>query len=118
MKRLVFVIDDEPAIRRYLEAALTLLSYRVAVFPSVEEALAAAPSERPDLALVDWMMPVPLDAGAIAALRAAGCARVVVCSAHVIQGEVDRILAAGPDAFLPKPCTLEDLERGLRRWLE
>ena len=92
----VFVIDDEPAIRRYL---------------------AAAPAVRPEVALLDWMMHSVVDAETVASLRAAGCARIVICSAHVVPSEVERIRASGADDFLPKPCTLEDLERGLRRWL-
>lgn len=53
----VAIVDDEPENLRVLEASLSQLGYRVAVFPRGELALAAALEEPPDLGLFDVRMP-------------------------------------------------------------
>ncbi|MEZ5312321.1 MAG: ATP-binding protein, partial [Thermoanaerobaculia bacterium] len=53
----LLVVDDEPVNRRVLVNQLGLHKYRILEAPGGEEALAAAASERPDLVLLDIMMP-------------------------------------------------------------
>lgn len=117
-RHLIYVVDDEPSIRRYFGAALPALGCDVALFGEVATCLEAVRTTRPDLVIMDWLMPGLSQGPALEALRAAGAPLVVVCSALVIPDEVERIRAAGPDDFLPKPCTLDDIEAGLRRWLK
>lgn len=114
---LVYVIDDEPSIRLYLDAALRALGCDVRLFSGVVACVEAAQDARPELVLMDWLMPGLSQAPALDALRAAGVPRIVVCSALALPDDVDRLMAAGPDGFLAKPCTLEDLEDMLARWL-
>ena len=114
---IVYVVDDEPSIRRYLGVALTECGCAVSLFGQATAAVEAATRVLPDLVLLDWMMPGLNGAQAIAALRQVGCAKIVVCSAMVLPTDVERIRAAGPDDFLAKPCTIDDLEIGLRRWI-
>ena len=52
----VLIADDEPAIRSLLSVILSE-HYRVVEASNGEEALAVAQQERPDLALVDVIMP-------------------------------------------------------------
>ena len=53
----LLVVDDEPVNRRVLVNQLGLHNYRILEAPDGEEALAAAARERPDLVLLDIMMP-------------------------------------------------------------
>ncbi|MGE0639398.1 MAG: diguanylate cyclase [Thermoanaerobaculia bacterium] len=53
----LLVVDDEPVNRRVLVNQLGLHKYRILEAPGGEEALAAAARERPDLVLLDIMMP-------------------------------------------------------------
>ncbi len=114
---LIYVVDDEPSIRRYLDAALHALGCDVALFGEAATCVEAVRKTRPDVVIMDWLMPGLSQRAALKALRAAGAPCVVVCSALVVPDEVERMRAAEPDDFLPKPCTLEDIEAGLKRWL-
>lgn len=53
----VLVVDDEPVNRQVLVNQLALRDYRILEAPDGEEALAAVARERPDLVLLDIMMP-------------------------------------------------------------
>jgi CheY-like chemotaxis protein len=69
----VLVVDDERAWRVILETDLLMLGYRVALAGDAPEALAQADQLRPDVAIVDLMLPEPMDGWSlIRALRAQG----------------------------------------------
>src|SRR3712207_7321877 len=107
----VLVVDDEPLIAMALEAALEDAGYRVATAANGRqglERLAEAP--RPDLGLLDLVMPV-MNGPAMLAAMAADPARagipVVVLSS--LPEEAVRARAGGPAAILLKPCTAEQV---------
>lgn len=69
----VLVVDDERVWRLILETDLTMLGYRVATARDAEEALRLARTERPEVAIVDLMLPEPIDGWALLdRLRAQG----------------------------------------------
>jgi len=53
----IMIVDDTPANLRFLEHVLLNAGYRAAVFPRGDLALAAARKQKPDLILLDIMMP-------------------------------------------------------------
>ena len=57
----MLVVDDERAWRAILETDLGYLGYRVVTAVDAAEALDRALAERPDLAIVDLMLPEPVD---------------------------------------------------------
>jgi CheY-like chemotaxis protein len=69
----VLVVDDERAWRLILETDLRMLGYRVAMAQDAAEALARARADRPAVAIVDLMLPEPMDGWALLAeLRSQG----------------------------------------------
>jgi CheY-like chemotaxis protein len=57
VSRLLLVIDDDPVEREILERVLLGTGYRVATAPDGQTGLEAARSAKPDLVLLDVMMP-------------------------------------------------------------
>ena len=55
---LVGVVDDEPEIREVIAETLELTGYRVSAAPNGKVALEQAKVDRPDLFVLDLMMPV------------------------------------------------------------
>jgi CheY-like chemotaxis protein len=82
----VLVVDDEQAWRLILETDLRMLGYRVAVARDAQEALALARQERPCVAIVDLMLPEPMDGWTLVEeLRAQGTPTpVILYSAYPI----------------------------------
>jgi CheY-like chemotaxis protein len=69
----VLVVDDERAWRVILETDLRMLRYRVVLAQDAEEALERARTDGPDVAIVDLMLPEPMDGWTLmGALRAQG----------------------------------------------
>ena len=107
----VLVVDDEPLIAMALEAALEDAGHEVATAANGRqglERLAGAP--RPDLVLLDMMMPVMGGAAMRAAMTADPELRaipVVVLSS--LPEEAVRARVDGVAAVLRKPCTAEQV---------
>jgi CheY-like chemotaxis protein len=75
----VLVVDDERAWRVILETDLRMLGYRVALAQDAEEALARVAEARPEVAIVDLMLPGPMDGWALLTeLRSAGTAVPII----------------------------------------
>ena len=75
----VLVVDDERAWRVILETDLRLLGYRVTLAEDAAEALERARSDRPEVAIVDLMLPEPMDGLALLGeLRAQGTTMPVI----------------------------------------
>lgn len=113
-KPLVLVAEDNPLNCKITVANLKKLGYSVITASSGQEALALFSRNVFDLVLMDIQMP-GMDGiqvtKAIRALEKNGDRHtpVVAVTAYTGMKERRRCIAAGMDAFLPKPCTLEPL---------
>ncbi|BFM13764.1 phosphate regulon transcriptional regulator PhoB [Simiduia litorea] len=56
-KKTILIIDDEPSIRDMLRVALEMADYRCLEAENAQQGHALAIDEKPDLILLDWMMP-------------------------------------------------------------
>jgi CheY-like chemotaxis protein len=109
---LVLCADDDEDILALLALRLEQAGYDVARAADGERALELARELRPDVAVLDVMMPRRSGTELIEILRAdpeTRAMRMVLLSARVQQGDVARGLEAGADAYLPKPFRANDL---------
>jgi len=101
------VVDDESAIREVIVTLLVDEGYRVVAAENGPQALELLPRERPDLVLLDIMMPLMDGREVVRRLRqmpGLEATQVVLMSAAVVPAPEDRVAA-----FLPKPFDLERL---------
>ncbi|MGW4472510.1 response regulator transcription factor [Nonomuraea sp. NPDC004354] len=111
----VLVVDDEPNIRELLSEALELNGFAVRTVADGRQALEAVARERPDIVVLDVMMP-GLDGFAVARrLRQAGDSPMVLFLTAK-DAVSDRIagLTAGGDDYVTKPFNLEEVVLRLR----
>jgi CheY-like chemotaxis protein len=109
----VLVADDEEDIRLLVCLAARKAGCTVvAAVADGVQALRSARAEHPELVVLDVSMPGATGLEVCEALRAdpatAGC-RVLLLSAGASPDDVARGLAAGADAYLPKPFTVAGL---------
>jgi len=100
----VLIADDEASIRELLRHFLTREGYLVSTVESGQEALDAVPTFRPDVILVDMVMPGLTGTDVLIALRRGGVAApVILISAY------DLIVGDGFFRTLNKPFNLRIL---------
>ncbi len=119
----VLVAEDAPDVQRFLRVVLTRAGAEVDTAGdgclAVRLALASAAEERPyELILMDIQMPELDGFEATKLLREAGWGGpILALTAHAMQGDRERCLAAGCDDYLAKPVALQDLMPLLARYL-
>ncbi len=102
--RTVLVADDEFGILLVLEMVLSDAGYRVLTAGNGRQAVEIAVAERPDLMLLDWMMPVmdgPATAAAMQSSPALAHVPIVIMSGAPETALRDRF--TGYVGFLRKP---------------
>jgi two-component system response regulator MprA len=114
----VLVVEDDPSVRESLRRSLAFNGYQVALATDGVDGLAALDRERPDVVVLDVMMPRMDGLETCRRMRAAGIDLPVLML--TARDEVsDRVagLDAGADDYLPKPFALEELLARLRALL-
>jgi two-component system phosphate regulon response regulator PhoB len=117
MKPSVLVAEDESALVTLLRYNLEREGYRVLVAMDGEEALLVAAEEKPDLVLLDWMLPQLSGIEVCRRLRSRQETRNVPIIMLTARGEEsDRIrgLDTGADDYLTKPFSMMELLARLR----
>ena len=113
----ILVVDDDPAIRTIVEIALKAEGFTVITARDGEEALALAPETRPDLVLLDVMMPRLDGLDVCRMLRARRETRYVCIILVTAKSSVDdkvEGLRAGADDYLTKPFDPHELVERVR----
>jgi two-component system, OmpR family, response regulator MtrA len=121
-ERMVLVADDDADVRELIVFRLERAGYRVLTAGDGERAVELALAERPDICVIDVMMPKLDGYGVTERLRAAGeldGMPIMLLTASVEDAAVDRGFAAGADEYVKKPFShrelLDRIERALER---
>ena len=117
MGKRVLIADDEPNIVASLEFLMEQAGFEVRLAANGQEALELVASFRPDLVLLDVMMPVKNGYEVCQILKsdpALRAVKVVMLSAKGRDVEVAKGLELGADAYVTKPFSTRDLVAQIR----
>ena len=118
--RRVLVAEDNDANYVLVQAVLRKLGCEVLRATTGEEAIAAATSGLPDLVYMDIQLPPPNGLEVTRRLRSNPATReipIVALTAQAMVGDQEGALAAGCDAYLTKPVSMQLLEETTERFL-
>ncbi len=116
----VLIADDEPNILISLEFLMKREGYQVSVARDGVEALDAIQRERPDLVLLDVMMPGKTGFDVCQAVRADesfAATKIVLLTAKGRDTDVAKGTALGADAYMTKPFSTKELAARVRELL-
>ena len=114
MTRTILVVDDETTLRETLVEALEMEGYRAISAADGRAALEQFRSGRPDLVLLDLMLPELSGVEVCRILRAESAVPIIMLTAK--DAEVDKVvgLELGADDYVTKPFSLRELTARIR----
>ncbi|MDZ7727134.1 MAG: response regulator [Dehalococcoidia bacterium] len=106
---LVLAVDDEPGILRLLRIELESQGFKVITATSGDEALRAFEQHRPDLVLLDVLMPEMDGHEVMRRLRERSTAPIIMVTAKDADADKVRGLSMGADDYVVKPFNPDEL---------
>src|SRR4051794_33481900 len=99
-RKLIMIVDDEPAIVRLIRAKLQADDYQVITANSGEACLALLDEQRPDLIVLDLMMPGIDGFETLRRIRAMNAIPVIMLTARAADADKLRGLQTGADDYM------------------
>lgn len=117
----ILIAEDSSTVRRLIAARLAADGYEVVEAADGEEALAAVRLERPDLLVLDKVMPKLDGFEVIRELRAdpdTAVVPIIMLTERTTEQDVLGGLDLGVDEYMPKPFSPHELSARIRRTLQ
>jgi len=115
----IFFVDDDPVTLQILGKAAELLGHKPTLIDSATQALEQVIRQKPDLIMMDMMMPDMDGLTMLSHLRQLpdlAQVPVVILSAGAAMDDRERVLAAGAQAYITKPVSLNVLLETIKRY--
>src|SRR6476619_3068936 len=117
MARTVLVVEDEPTVRETLAEALAEEGLNVSTAKDGPEGLERFRADKPDLVLLDLMLPRMSGIEVCRIIRAESSVPILMLTAR--DSELDKVLGLelGADDYVTKPFSLRELQARVRALL-
>ena len=106
----IIIVEDDPGISKYLQAALRGHDYEPMLATDGKTALEMIASHCPDLLLLDLGLPDMDGSEIIRSVRSWSRMPIIVISARITAADKIALLSAGADDYLTKPFDLDELQ--------
>ena len=117
MPKTILLVDDEPTLRETVAEALALDGHVVELAENGPEALVKYREAKPDLIVLDLMLPGMSGLEVCRVIRAESSVPILMLTAR--DGELDKVvgLEVGADDYVTKPFSLRELTARVRALL-
>lgn len=108
----ILVVEDDPVVRELIEFKLSSAGHDVHLEADGQAGLDAAKARKPDLIILDWMMPKLTGIQVCEAIRADATiadTAVLLLTARAQESDVEAGFAAGANDYLLKPFSPREL---------
>ncbi len=117
-KKKILLVDDEPGITKIVGKRLESEGYDVVIAVDGEEALRQAAAVRPDLVILDVMLPKLNGFDVCRRLKDDGGVPVILFTAMAQERDMKRGFESGADAYVRKPFRTKELLGKIRELID
>lgn len=117
---LILIVEDNPRDVKLVRDVLHAKGYEIIHADTAEAGIELARSRRPDLILMDLMLPGMDGREATKILKADPKTHhipIIAITASAMKGEREKLLAGGFDGYIPKPIDIKILPEALIDYL-
>ena len=114
MSKTILIVDDDPKIRQMLTINLTHQRYRVVTAVNGREALFVAREEKPDVIILDLMMPEMGGYDFVRTFSKEADTPIIMLTAKVEESDKILGLELGADDYMTKPFSVKELIARIR----
>lgn len=121
MSKRILVVEDNMLVQEVYASALQQLDCDIVTADDGHEAMEHAEEERPDLIIMDIMLPGVSGLDLVQKMKADPALKdvpIIVVTTMATAGDAEKIRAAGADAYLPKPIQVDEFIEAVRKTLE
>ena len=112
MKPHILIVEDEPPLVEVIRYNLEKEGFRASVAADGEEAMILVDEDKPDMVILDWMLPRLSGIEVLRQIRKKGDARnlpIIMLTARSEEGDRIQGLDSGADDFIAKPFSPKEL---------
>ena len=120
MAKLILIVEDEPKNMTLLRDLLQVSGYSTIEATDGKQGVELARSKKPDLILMDIIMPVMDGLKATRIIKADAVTRnipIFALTSYAMKGDAERVLEAGCDGYLSKPFDIRELLKQVAEYL-
>jgi two-component system, cell cycle response regulator DivK len=120
MSKCILLIEDQEDNRRIVRDLLTSVGYELIEAVTGEEGVTLAEQHRPDLILMDFLLPGLNGYDATRLIKAQPALRqipIIAVTSYALSGDDVKALEAGCDAYIAKPFSPRELLAKIREFL-
>lgn len=115
--RQVWILEDDPDIGYILQLFLSYEGLNVNLYPTAHELCSALETRRPELFLLDVMLPDGDGTDMCRFIKNDRCLKNIPVLMMSAAADLERIKHCGPDGFIPKPFDLEEMLKTVNQQL-
>jgi two-component system cell cycle response regulator DivK len=108
----ILIVEDEPRNMKLMHDLLERFSYQIIEATDGEQGVALSKSSKPDLILMDIMMPKMDGLEATRLIKAdvsTNYIPIIALTSYAMKGDRERTIEAGCDAYIPKPVDIGEV---------
>ena len=120
MPKKILIVEDEPKNLKLMRDLLQRFSFETVEAGDGEQGVALAKSTKPDLILMDIMMPKMDGLEASRLIKADITTRhipIIALTSFAMKGDRERTIEAGCDGYIPKPVDIGEVLKNIKQLL-